>query len=280
MLILNGQLVEETSPEASVLNRGFKYGDALFETIRVYHKQIPLLSYHLDRLIKGLYIMKYEFHEGDFRRQMKQELYRALEVNGIVEHGKIRLQVYRAGEGTYTPLQRKPQYVIETYPLRNDPFKASKPITLGSYQEYELGLHPLSGIKTVNATVYILAGMHAMESGVDECLVYQQGKVAETHISNIFLVKQKKLITPPLETGCLDGVMRRKLIEVCQTLSVPVEERLFKESMVKQADEVFVTNSVKGIVPVDEFQNIRWDISRCTMIPFLRRCLEQYLISG
>ncbi|MEM6763792.1 MAG: aminotransferase class IV [Bacteroidota bacterium] len=279
MLILNGQLVSESSAEATILNRGFKYGDALFETIRVYQKQIPLLTLHLDRLIRGMYVMKYDFHEGDFRRMMKQELYKAIAVNEIENHAKLRLQVYRAGEGTYTPLQKSPRFIIETYALRNDPFQQSRPISLGSFQEYELSKHPLSGIKTVNATIYILAGLHAMESGVDESLLYHQGKIAETHISNLFLVKQKKLITPPLETGCLDGVMRRKLMELCLTLSVPVEERLFKDSLIKQADEVFVTNSIKGIVPVDEFQNIRWDISRCTMIPFLRRCLEQYVLS-
>jgi len=276
MLILNGQKLEPGAPEITLLNRSFKYGDSLFETIRVYNGQALFLIYHLERLLAGMKVLKFDFEPEAFRALIQQEIDRLIALNQVDKHGYVRLQVYRAGAGAYTPIQNKPYYLMEAQSFKDDPFQGTAPQQLVAYQELSLHFDALSPFKTGNALPYVLAGIHAREQGVDDAVLFNQKEVADTAGANIFIIRQQKIFTPPLSSGCLDGVMRRQLFLLCKEIKVPLEAKKLKIKDLRQADEIFLTNSVRGIIPVSRFEDTVWT-GDAALTQFLRQCLQQFV---
>ncbi|MEL7532547.1 MAG: aminotransferase class IV [Bacteroidota bacterium] len=276
MLILNGQQLEPGAPEITLLNRSFKYGDSLFETIRVYNGKLPFLLYHMERLLAGMKVLQYDFDPEKFRLLLSQEMDRLLALNQVDKHGYIRLQVYRAGAGAYTPIQNKPYYLMEAQSFKDDPFQGTAPQQLVAYQALSLHFDSLSPFKTGNALPYVLAGIYAKEQGADDAVLFNQKEVADTAGANIFVVRQQKIFTPPISSGCLDGVMRRQLFLLCKELKVPLEAKKLKLKDLHQADEIFLTNSVRGIIPVSRFEDTAWT-GDAPLTQFLRQCLQQFV---
>ncbi|MEL6589105.1 MAG: aminotransferase class IV [Bacteroidota bacterium] len=276
MLILNGQVLEAGAPEITLLNRSFKYGDSLFETIRVYQGKALFLLYHLERLTAGMKVLKFQFSKESFQDHIREEIDRLLALNQVSNHGYIRLQVYRSGAGAYTPIQHEPYYLMEAQSFKDDPFQAPSSLQIVAYRELGLRYDVVSRFKTGNALPYVLAGIYAREQGADDAVLFQDKEVADTAGANLFIVKQQKLFTPPIESGCLDGVMRRQLFLLCQELRVPLQAKKLKHKDLLQADEIFLTNSVRGIMPVSRYEDVVWE-GDAPLTQFLRKCLRQYV---
>lgn len=276
MLILNGQKLEAGAPEITLLNRSFKYGDSLFETIRVYQGSALFLLYHLERLTAGMKVLRFEFETEAFKDLIREEIESLIKLNQVDGHGYIRLQVYRSGAGAYAPIQHQPYYLMEAQSFKDDPFQGTAPQSLVAYRELSLHLDILSPFKTGNALPYVLAGIYAREQGADDAVLFQDKEVADTAGANVFIVRQQKVFTPPLSSACLDGVMRRQLFLLCQELRVPLQAKKLKAKDLHQADEVFLTNSVRGIIPVSRFEETVWE-GEAPMTQFLRRCLKQFV---
>ena len=135
MLVINGKIIDPSSNESYYLNRSFKYGDGLFEAFRIYQGRILFVDDHLNRLIAGMEALKFSFDENEFREEVKKQMETLKVLNGVSNHGRIRLHVYRTGPGSYTPLDLTPSYLIEAYSLKNDYFAS----------EASIFAHPLSG---------------------------------------------------------------------------------------------------------------------------------------
>ncbi|MEM8892446.1 MAG: hypothetical protein AAGD28_30985, partial [Bacteroidota bacterium] len=117
MLIVNGKVIEEGSSDSSLLNRAFKFGDAIFIEMRVYRSKVLFLDAQLSLLMEGMKALKLEFDAEVWEREVKKSIVKSLEVNDIKENGRIRLQVYRAGTGAFAPLSHEPAYLLEAYAL-------------------------------------------------------------------------------------------------------------------------------------------------------------------
>ena len=263
MLIVNGKLVEAGAPELTLLNRSFKYGDGLFETLRVYNGKILLLDNHLTRLVKGMSILRFDFEPQFFLPKIQEELAKLLVVNQINEHGRIRLQVYRSGAGTYKPIEDEPFYLLEGYSLKTDYFAHNAPLSLTDYPDFPLSYNLLSGCKTSNALPYIMAATHARDTGFDEALLFHGKYIAEASSANLFIVHQQKIITPPLTDGGLNGVMRNQVLSLAARLKLVCQEKRLKPKDLRQADEIFLTNAVRGMIPR---QSIPGPTIRCEKI--------------
>lgn len=276
MILLNGQLVEPGAPEVSLLNRSFKYGDGLFETFRVYQGHLLFVERHFQRLRHGLDRLGYEYDEA-WLLHVREELTRSMNVNSIHNHGRVRLQVYRAGTGTYAPTEDHPYYLIEAYALKYDPYQEPVSLSMTVYRDWSIQQTVLSGCKTASALPYVLAARHARVHGYDEALLLSGEHVAEASSSNVFFVSQRKLFTPPLEVGCLPGIMREVLIQVAREVKIPVQEKKFRLRELQQADEVMLTNVIRGIQPVSSLDKKDWTPSPSPITVFLQNCLHQYL---
>ena len=277
MLIINGQLFEPGAPEVTLLNRSFTYGDGLFESIRVFNGKALFIEDHLKRLMEGMLYLGFEFSQDSWKSNIKEEIQRCISVNKIAAHGRLRLHIYRAGPGAYTPLEDTPYYLIEGYSLKTDYFSSENGISLTDFPQQLLHYSPLSAFKTANALPYVLAGLHARKHGFDEALLMGKNGVAEASSANIFIVNQQKLLTPPLESGCLPGIMRKKIIMLAERLKIPFLVRKIRPKDILQADEIFLTNAIRGIIPVHRYNSIEYNSSHFAMIPFLQQCLRQYI---
>lgn len=277
MLILNGQELEPGAPETTLLNRSFKYGDGLFESIRVYNGKPLFLDDHFSRLVSGMKAFKYAFDPADFVAVLSREIKRILKINKIHAHGRLRLQVYRSGEGAYTPLSHKPYYLLEGYSLKTDYFSGTPALTLSGFRELSLTHSAFSQFKTCNSLPYVMAGIHAEEQGTDDAILFSNGFIAESSIANVFIVSNRKLATPSLNSGCLNGIMRSHVIQLAESLKIPCQEKKIKLKELLQADEVFLTNTLRGIMPVKQFEGTIWDTKNYGLTSFLQKCLVQYV---
>lgn len=275
MIVLNSQVYEPGAPEITLLNRSFKYGDGLFETIRVYQGKALFVEDHLDRLIGGMQYLRYQFDAGEWREKMTAEITRIILLNKITEHGRVRLQVYRSGAGAYQPVSRKPFFVVEGFSLKSDFYESDVSLSVTDFVDISLTFSGITRFKTANSLPYILAAIHAEEEGFDEAFLYCDGYLSEASAYNVFLVRQKKIVTPPLTSACLEGVMRKQVIRLCGELKIPIKEKRLSPKSLLQADEVFLTNSVRGIIPVNRYRDRLFEPKSNTIIPFLQNCLLQ-----
>ena len=229
------------------------------------------------RLTDGMIAFKYQFDPEEFIEKIHSSLERCLEINQITHHGKIRLQVYRSGEGAYMPLENKPFYLLEGYSLKTDYFNGTPPFSLCGFRDFNLHHSPYSRFKTCNSLPYVMAGIYAQEQNTDDAVLFSGDHISETSIANIFLVSNRKILTPPLDSGCLDGVMRKQILELAKSLKIPAVEKKLRRRDLLQADEVFLTNTLRGIIPVKRFEQTQWETKNYGITPFLQKCLLQYI---
>lgn len=277
MLIINGSLHSPGTPETSILNRSFFFGDGLFEILRVFRGKILFLDQTLDRLLTGMGVLHFEFKSDDFRELIQHHLLQSVEINHIHGHGKLRIHIYREGQGEYTPLSNQPSFLIEGYSLKEDLFQSSHTISLASYQDISLSNTPLSTFSHANSLPYVLASIHAKKSQHDEALLYHKDWVASTTFGNLFFIHQKKLHTPALNCGIQQGILREQLISLATNLKIPCEQKRFKKKALMQADEIFITHPTRGIVSVHQIDNLTFNPQQFAMTSFFRNCLRQYI---
>lgn len=233
-------------------NRGLRLGDGLFETLRVQSGRALYVPEHLARLHRGMAALGLELPQ-ELSSQALPGLLRELIAQNALEAGaKLRVTVWRTGgEGSYRPSGQKVAFLIEGSALLMNAY------TIGRDQRLVLSsdvrIHPwaLSGHKTLSALPYVQAAREAERHGADDALLMTvDGHVAEVGRANLFAVIAGRLVTPPLSTGALDGVMRRVLMQAAAKRKLPIVEQHLSLDNVLSAEALFTTNVVSGILPV------------------------------
>ena len=245
---LNGRLLPEDQAVVPITDRGFLYGDGLFETIRVRHGTPLWWSRHLSRLQRGAELLRLKLPwSGTELRQFAIELIAKNTLPDCI----LRLAVSRGSGARGYSIQDadSPPVAMTLHPLRPPPASvrlATATIRVPSHD-------PLSAIKTANKLPQILARAEAEERGAEEALLLNvEGDVAEAASSNVFWIRIGTVCTPPVSAGALAGVMREVVLEICRTHQIPTVEESIARSALFGMDGVFLTNSGQGIVPVTE----------------------------
>lgn len=256
----NGKIFSNTGPSIMAGNRGYTYGDGLFESIRILNGKAINLEHHLNRLIEGAKVLKMRipsFYTPAFFEEHIQEL---IALSKIAEGGRVRLSIDRLGGGTYLPDVNEVSYFIEVYPIENNLFGLNaKGLEIDLYQDIKKYKTPLSNYKTKNGVIYVLAAISAKEKGLDDMLlVNEKGQILESSNSNLFVVSNGVLYTPGLGDGCLAGTMRMQVINLALKNGLKVYECPILPSNLLVADEVFLTNAVKGITWVGGYRTKRY----------------------
>jgi branched-chain amino acid aminotransferase len=247
----NGEILPEDTKVLTVANRSFKYGDGLFESMRMLKGQLKFAGEHAKRLQKGMKALKIDGYSQMDSWFLKEKAEQLASVNKI-KHGRLRLTVYRDSEGLYTPSQNKVGYLLEIQPL-DEPryYLNSKGLIIDVFTELSKPTNFLSNIKTCNSLVYVLAGIHKSQNNLDDVLLLNQnGFLCEASSSNVFVYYQNNLYTPALSEGCVEGVMRQVVIDIAKRIGIPLTEAQINPEILYEADEVFLTNAVKGIQSV------------------------------
>jgi branched-chain amino acid aminotransferase len=244
----NGEILPQDSQLLTVANRAFKYGDGLFESMRLMKGKLKFADLHAERLQKGMKALKidgYSQTDSWFLKEKVEELAR----RNKVKHGRLRLTVFRDSEGFYTPTQNKMGYCLELTPF-DEPryFLNERGLIMDVYTELLKPLNWLSNIKTCNSLTYVMAGIYKQQHRLDETfLLNQNGYLCEAGAANLFVWYQNHLYTPALSEGCVDGIMRQVVIKLAKDNNIPFTEAQINAEVLNQADEVFLTNATKGI---------------------------------
>lgn len=275
---VDGNLIPEEVSFIQVENRGFRYGDGVFETMLWENGGMRFLKYHLDRLRESLQIIKIEDYarfDLYFVRTKTEELIR--KNNLIGKSVRVRLIVYRAGGGLYGPEANKSSFVLQVSPIKQEPVDKKVGLIVGLYTEYKKPFSDLSKLKSLNSLIYVMAGWFKNKFSYDDVLlVNQEGNLCESLTSNVFVYYEKTLYTPAISEGCIAGVMRRVVIELAEKEGIEVVEAEISPAIMNEADEIFCTNAVQGIQWVMGYKQKRY-FNRISRI--LQERLKEYTLS-
>ncbi|MFD2098819.1 aminotransferase class IV [Flagellimonas iocasae] len=258
MINFNGSLFPEDQKIFTYTNRGLKYGDALFETLRCVNGTLFFWEDHYFRLMASMRILRMEIPMEFTLEFLEEEIKRTIAANQATDKAvRVRLTVFRNEGGLYAPETNEISYCIETS-LLDSPFytidEADYEVEL--FKDYYVNKDMLSNLKTTNKILNVVASVYAKENGYANCLLVNTDKeVVETINGNLFLVTGNTIKTPPLSDGSLNGIIRKKLMEVIQATE---EFQLLEESIspfeLQKADELFITNSITGIQPISKYR--------------------------
>jgi branched-chain amino acid aminotransferase len=248
-ICFNGGFHPSTQPVIRTVNRAYRYGDGLFETILLSKGEMPLFSYHMRRLYAGVALLGYRFplEEADLLQQIKT----LCKKNNCEERARIRI-VVTGGNGFINEEREKADYLIEAREMNLAP---------GQAQISNLGLYPgafksrdaLSNLKSSSALIYAQAAAYGRSQGLDDVLVMNSEKrLADSTIANVFVVTDNGILTPSLSEGCVDGVMRRWLLEQFGA-EMNITEGEIAASRLEGAREIFLTNALRGLIQVKRY---------------------------
>ncbi len=255
---LNGQVLPKTEAKISFQNRAFKYGDGLFETMRVLNGHIPFIDRHYQRLKGGLTLLQinipYHFTIDFFKQQI-------LSVTGQNQLARVRFSAFRTEGGLYLPVCNNLEYLIEASPFSSSQYQWHREgLTVDIYKEIPLTFNLLSPIKSINCLAYILAANYRIQQGWDEVLlINQHGRISEAGSSNIFVWDGKNLLTPGLKEACVAGIIRSVLLNESQHIGFKVQETEINIDQLKKAKAIFLSNSVQGLKWVKAFQEVSFE---------------------
>lgn len=250
-IFLNGRFVPEAEAVIPVNDRGFMYGDGLFETVRVVKGRPFRLAQHLERMTRGADFLKIK---PPFAPKELQAFAEELIETNQMSEAILRVTLTRGpGERGYTPrAEGRPTLVMTLHvaPPTENPLHWS--LVTSSFRV--LAADPLSSFKTLNKLTHVMARAEAAGQGADEALLINtNGEVAETASGNVFWVYHDKICTTPTGRGVLPGVTRAVVLEICQALGLLTNKRVVKPGALKNSEGIFITQSALGIVPVATF---------------------------
>jgi branched-chain amino acid aminotransferase len=242
---INGDLVPFDQASVSIQDRGFILGDGVFETLYYDGKEIECLKPHYDRLMKGLALFQLPFDW--VVSEFKAIIHQVIEANGLCEEPvAVRITCTRGvgPRGIKPLLHLHPTIVVTVSPYRRE----SKTYRVGTSTYLHHQSQPLSGIKHLGYQLSVLGAIEAQDQGLDDVLFFNpQGHLVCSTVANVFIIRDGKMITPPLIDSCLPGVMRGKIIQEMQKSGTPIQIDHITRHDVEAAKRIFLTNSLIGL---------------------------------
>ena len=253
MINFNGELLFKENIKLTTDNRGFKYGDGIFETIKVVHKKVIFWEDHYFRLMASMRMLRMKIPMEFTLEFLEKEI---LKTVAVLEKGasfRVRLNVFRKDGGLYTPKTNAINYLIEA---SESNYKTKETYEIDVFKDFYNYSGLLSTIKTNNRMLNTLASIYANENDLDNCILVNERKgVVEVANANIFIVKNNIVKTPALTEGCIKGVVRGKVIDLLiKNKDFTIEETVISPFEIQKADEVFITNAIMGIQAVTKYK--------------------------
>ena len=257
MININGTIVEDSEAYLSVDNRGFAYGDAVFETIKVNSK--PLFwEAHYFRLMASMRILRMEIPMHFTPEFLESQIMDLVDTQSEkAKSYRVKLTVFRATGGYYTPTSNAVKFTIALAPLDSDIYNShTDSCEIELFKDYFIAPNLLSTLKTNNKAINVVGSIFAKENNYDNCLLLNTNKnIIEALNGNVFLVKDNVIKTPPLADGCLKGIIRDQLIDmISKSDNFDLIETSISPFELQKADEIFITNVIQGIKPVTKFR--------------------------
>jgi branched-chain amino acid aminotransferase len=248
-ICFNGEIIEDV-PVFTAGNKGFRYGDGVFETIKVFREKILLEEYHFDRLFTSLILLKINPAKNFTRENLSRQILELCRKNNFTASARVRVAVYRGEEN-------RAEFVVEAFRLDE---KANQLNDEG----WAITIFPLArkscdafaNLKSANYLSYVLADLYAKEKNCEDAIVLNSDNhLCDASKANVFLVIKDEVHTPALHQGCVNGVKRRFVIEELKKQGIVVNQRIIEEKTLLEADEVFLTNAINDIRWVKSYKD-------------------------
>lgn len=265
MIIYNGKYVESESGILKSSDHSYRYGDGLFETLKVVDGNILLKEYHFDRLFSGLKILKFSLPYLFTGQLIEKEIKDLCIKNNCVNLARARLSVSR-GLGGLFDCDNRFSYLVEAWPLQLKGLNENG-LVIDIFPDARKSVDIFSNLKSANYLPYAMAAVWAKENKLNDALILNSDKrICDSTIANVFWVREGKIFTPPLNEGCVAGVMRRAILDFgpdsyrarILDFGLQIGESVFTEEILLEADEVFLTNVTSGIRWVGQFRNKKY----------------------
>ena len=241
-VLYGSEFINETESVINISDRAFNYGDGFFETIKIINAKPFNFSTHYNRFSLSCRVLKLQNKETE--ESLYSLVIRVIKRNKL-KNGNIRVHIHRIGKGRYLPNSNSSKILISAH--QGLGFQKNASVSLCVFSDIKKVKGDVSNIKSCNSLVYILAAINAKECGYDNAiLINTDYNLIEATNSNIFIIKDEIIYTPPLTEGCVDGTMRRWVMDQEKVIA-----KALTLSDVKKADEIFLTNATNGIIPVD-----------------------------
>ena len=252
----NGHLISIYEPMVSFANRAFRYGDALFETIRVINGKIMFITDHMRRIKIGMTTLRMNIPNELSADSISRLILQLIQVNKISNDVRVRFTIFRNEGGFYTPASNDISFLIETEPLSDIGYNLNDTgYRVEVYHDIKKSKNKLTPLKSANSLIYVLAGIYKKDIKMDDVIILNEdGNICESVSSNIFFVKNGALYTPTLSEGCVEGVLRRQILEIAQQNRILCYEINIPLNTMLNSDEVFLTNAIQGVRWVGEYK--------------------------
>jgi branched-chain amino acid aminotransferase len=246
----NGKTYEANTPIIGPDNRGLRFGDGVFETLKYKNGQLILVDEHFARLWKGLKKMQFDIPKLFTPDLLEEQVLQLVKKNQHLA-ARIRITIIRGDGGLYDRTSQAPQYLIQSWPLPPSNGQLNENgLAVCMYREALKMADAFSQLKHNNFLPYLLGAQYAQSQQCNEAIVLNQHqRICDATIANIFMVKGNEILTPALSEGCIAGIMRETLLQVLPTIGFDVKEVALTEETLMDADEIFLTNSI---------YNLRW----------------------
>ena len=256
MINYNGELLA-VDAALSNLNRGFLYGDGVFETLKIVDNKILYFEDHYFRLMASMRIVRMKIPTNFTLEFLETEILNLAKANLIENSARIRFTVFRNDGGFYLPKTREVSYLIQAYHLENKLYSVDfSACEVDLYKDFFVSNQLLSTLKTTNKMIHITGSIYADENGFQNCLLLNNDKsIVEALNGNIFMLLGNTLITPPISDGCLNGILRKQVLSLSKiNESVTFLEKSISPFDLQKADELFFTNVISGITPITKYR--------------------------
>ena len=256
MINFNG-ILQHSDTNLLDQNRGFLYGDGVFETLKIVDGKILFFEDHYFRLMAAMRIVRMEIPMNFTLEYLEEQVLSLVKKNKIEQSARARITVYRNNGGFYLPTNNTVSFLIQTSAIES-------PVYIISEKEYEVDLYKdfyipkqlLSTLKTTNKMIHVTGSIYAKENDLDNCILLNDSKnVVEALQGNLFMRMGNTLITPPISEGCLNGIMRKQILSLAKKeTNLEVVEQVISPFDLQKADELFVTNVIRGIQPITKYR--------------------------
>lgn len=247
IVFINGEFVPAEKAALSVANRAFRYADGCFEAVRIINGKPVFWAEHVDRLWGTLALL--EIDTPFDHEQLCRWINTLLDVNAVPGGAMLRIMVFRQDGGTYFPLSNEGVVFMELRPLDDNVYARCPEGKLGGiFDRFVLPAHELGNHKTLNKTIHVTASVSSQKNGWDDAVILNhRGEIAEVISSNIYLAMEDRIITPSLDSGCLNGTIRKVLTANRSALPLPLFEEAVPLSALAEAHEVWTSNAAAGL---------------------------------
>lgn len=268
MIDFNGDLLSKNTFFLDHGNRGLRYGDALFETIRTVNGKIFFWEDHYLRLMASMRILRMEIPMNFTMEYLEERIMAVLTGNSLqTMPARVRFTVFRNSGGYYLPTTNDVSFIIEADVLESPFFVLDQDTyEIELFKDFYINPDMLATLKTNNRLINVVGSVYADENGYRNCLLLNnEKKVVEALNGNFFLVSGNRIKTPPLKDGCINGIIRKKLIGILGTLDrYDLEEDHISPFELQKADELFITNAIIGIQPISKYRKKEYGIAVAT----------------